>query len=436
MNAMIVSLESFQKGEVPQEVIHFVSSCYLKGKEPFIVLDESSKIKTNNPCKETKKSKRTQAILQLNKLKADRCILTGTFMSKTPVNAYDQMNFLCPNFFSESMFAFAERYMIRRSLQSVRGARVIISPKDYSDIYKRLHKGDGSKEAYSSSVAGIYSYYGIGRDDCDWIYNHPEYTPFKNIDELWRRIGDVCLHPRKEDILKGVPKTYKTYNLELTAEQKKLYMSLQNIHCTDHITVDNGLKLYLRFQDVCNGYEPVEHIEYNENTDEEEHDVELVPLKVNPKLDLLEELVEEIGEEQVVIWCSRTKLLYDAKERLDKLGYTCGVYDGKNKNREKDYDDFRYNKKQILFLNQSSGAYGLDRLKDCNYAIYLCNDYSVEKREQSEDRIHRGIVKEFKYIIDLTFNGTCEDRVVEALKQGKELLSTGITDASLFNLEV
>lgn len=212
-------------------------------------------------------------------------------------------------------------------------------------------------------------------------------------------------------------------------------MALQNLHCTDHITVDNGLKLYLRFQDICNGYEPVEHIEYNENTDEEERDVELVPLKENPKLDLLEELVEEIGSEQIVIWCSRTKLLYDAKERLEKAGCVCGVYDGKNKNREKDYDNFRDGKLQILFLNQGSGAYGLDRLKKCNYAIYLCNDFSVEKREQSEDRIHRGIVTEFKYIIDLTFKGTCEDRVVEALKLGKELLSTGITDTSLFTLE-
>lgn len=436
MKALVVSLESFQKGEVPPEVVHFISSCYKKGKEPFIVLDESSKIKTNQPCKDSKKSKRTQAILQLGKLKADRCILTGTFMSKTPVNAYDQMNFLCPNFFPESIFAFAEHYTIRRSLPSVRGARVVISPKDYFDIRKRLLKYEDEPCAMAGSIDRVKSFYGISEEDCHWIVNNESYTPFKNIDELWRRIGDVCLHPKKEVILKGVPKTYKTYNLELTPEQRKLYLSLQNLHCTDRITVDNSLKLYLRFQDICNGYEPVELIEYNENADEEERDVELVPLKENPKLDLLDELIEELGSEQVVIWCSRTKLLYDAKERLEAKDISCGVYDGKNKNRQKDYDDFSSGKIQVLFLNQGSGAYGLDDLKKCNYAIYLCNDYSVEKREQSEDRIHRGIVEEFKYIIDLTFKGTCEDRVAEALKQGHELLSTGITDASIFNLEV
>jgi SNF2 family DNA or RNA helicase len=130
-------------------------------------------------------------------------------------------------------------------------------------------------------------------------------------------------------------------------------------------------------------------------------------------------------------------IIHDAKERLVNAGYTCGVYDGKVKreDREKDYTAFENKEIQILFVNQASGAYGLDGLKKANYAIYLCNSYSVEQREQSEDRIYRGLVSTNKYIIDLTCQGTCEDRVTEALKQGKQLLDTGMTDASLFILE-
>ena len=81
MRCLIVSLESFQKGEVPEEVKEYIARC---GGDPFIILDESSKIKTNEPCKDSKKSKRTQAILSLNKT-GERCILTGTFMSKSPL---------------------------------------------------------------------------------------------------------------------------------------------------------------------------------------------------------------------------------------------------------------------------------------------------------------------------------------------------------------
>ena len=152
---------------------------------------------------------------------------------------------------------------------------------------------------------------------------------------------------------------------------------------------------------------------------------------------MLEEIVDDIGNEQILVWCSRTKLLNDAKARLEEKGYTCGIYNGQvsKEDRERDYNLFAEKKIQILFLNQASGAYGLDGLKECNYSIYLCNSYSVEEREQSEDRIYRGEVKNNKYIIDITCEGTCENRVTEALKQGKQLLDTGTTDTSLFMLE-
>ena len=430
MKALIVSLESFQKGDIPEEVKKYILSHH---GNIFTILDESSKIKTNNPCKDSKKSKRTQAILRLNRI-GERCILTGTFMSKTPVNAYDQMNFLCPDFFSESMYAFAEHYEIRRNLPSVRGARITIPPKDYEVIRRKLMKVKDNASLLNGTMDAIHSFYGISKDDCYAIMQNEVYTPFKNIDELWNRIGDNCIHLNKEDILEVPPKIYIVKNVELTKEQKKLYLQLQNQHCTDRITVDNGLKLYLRFQDICNGYEPVETDELNENG---QNKVELVELKENPKLDMLEEVIDEIGNEQVVVWCSRTRLLQDARKRLEKLGYTCGTYDGKvtKEERERDYENFKNKKIQILFCNQASASYGLDGLKEADYSVYLCSSYSVEQRLQSEDRIHRGMVNRNKYIIDLTCQHTVEDRVVQALKEGKELLSTGMTDASLFMLE-
>ena len=55
MKALIISLESFSKGEVPDEVKKYILAHH---GDIFTILDESSKIKTNNPCKESKKSKR------------------------------------------------------------------------------------------------------------------------------------------------------------------------------------------------------------------------------------------------------------------------------------------------------------------------------------------------------------------------------------------
>ena len=430
MKALIVSLESFQKGEIPEEVRKYILA---NNGNIFTILDESSKIKTNNPCKESKKSKRTQAILKLNKI-GQRCILTGTFMSKSPVNAYDQMNFLCPGFFSESMYAFAEHYEIRRALPSVRGARITITQKDYETIRKRLVRYKDNPSALSGAMDSIHSFYGISKEDCIHILKNPEYSPHKNMEELWQRIGDTCMKVDRKTSTDLPPKVYKTYDITLTKEQMKLYLQLQNQYCTDNIVVDNGLKLYLRFQDVCNGYEPIDHGDTIDENGKVRHNIELKPLADNPKLDMLEEVIDDIGDKQVVVWCSRTKLLYDAEAHMKELGYTTAIYDGKidKKLREEGYQSFSEGKTQLIFVNQASGAYGLDGLKEADYAVYLCNSYSVEQRAQSENRIYRGEITRSKYIIDLTCKGTCEDRVTEALKQGKELLDMGTTDVELF----
>lgn len=429
MKALIISLESFQKGEVPEEVIQFIQT---QEKEPFIILDESSKIKTNQPCKESKKSKRTQAIHKLNKI-GHRCIMTGTFMSKTPVNAYDQMNFLKDKFFPESMYAFAERYEVRRNLPTRRGARILLQEKDYFMIRNKLLKAKDNPAMLSGCMRGIMSFYGIDIDSCEHILANAEYTPFKHLDELWQRIGEHCFKIDRSQVFDLPVKVRKTFNVELTQEQKKLYVELQKLNCTDKITVENSLELYIRFQDICNGYEPIE----TDKSTPLKKDVELLPLKENPKLDMLEEIIEEIGDNQIVVWCSRTKLLYDAERRIREKGYTTGIYNGDidKKLREQYYQDFAKGKIQILFMNQASGAFGLDRLKEADYAVYLSNTYSVEEREQSEFRTDRGANTRTKYIYDIVCKGTVEDRVVKALQQGKELLSKGTTNSEIFKLE-
>ena len=430
MKALIVSLESFQKDEIPEEVRKYILA---NNGNIFTILDESSKIKTNNPCKESKKSKRTQAILKLNKI-GQRCILTGTFMSKSPVNAYDQMNFLCSGFFSESMYAFAEHYEIRRSLPSVRGARITITQKDYETIRKRLVRYKDNPSALSGAMDSIHSFYGISKEDCIHILKNPEYSPYKNMEELWQRIGDTCLKVDRKTSTDLPPKVYKTYDITLTKEQMKLYLQLQNQYCTDNIVVDNGLKLYLRFQDVCNGYEPIDHGDTIDENGKVRHNIELKPLADNPKLNMLEEVIDDIGDKQVVVWCSRTKLLYDAEAHMRELGYTTAIYDGKidKKLREEGYQSFSEGKTQLIFVNQASGAYGLDGLKEADYAVYLCNSYSVEQRAQSENRIYRGEITRSKYIIDITCKGTCEEKITTCLKLGKELISTGVTDTEIF----
>ena len=76
---------------------------------------------------------------------------------------------------------------------------------------------------------------------------------------------------------------------------------------------------------------------------------------------------------------------------------------------------------------QHSGGIGLTYTA-ASYAIYFSNDYSLEARKQSEDRIHRIGQKHKCTYIDLVAEDTLDEKVLAALKQ-KELLAHEIIDA-------
>lgn len=436
---LIVSLEMFQKGQVPEIVKKYLDSCE---KEPLIILDESSKIKTNTPVKDdTCKSQRTQSILKLNNI-GERCILTGTFMSTSPMNAYDQVKFLQDDFFTEGMYEFSEKYEIKMNMHLKRKTvRALITPEVYRRVRNKLVacKNDVTKLAGAMDYA--YRSYGISKDSCVAIIKSPEFTTRKNIDKLWKRLEGLIYRFTKDQVADLPPKVYSEIKIQLSEEQKKLYLQLQNLHCTDNVVVgNNALTLYHRFQDICNGFEPVEEpIEVTEVEEDKEvpKNIVLKKLKENPKLNALLEVIEQLGNEQAIIWCSRSSLLYEIFNTLQTKGYKVGVYDGKvnKKQRDEYYNGFKNKTVQFLIANQASASYGLDGLKDANYAVYVCNSYSSELRAQSEDRIYRGEIKNSKFIIDITMEGTCEQKVMHALKEGKELINSGAVDTTLFMYE-
>lgn len=436
---LIVSLEMFQKGQVPEIVKKYLDSCE---KEPLIILDESSRIKTNTPVKDdTCKSQRTQSILKLNNI-GERCILTGTFMSTSPMNAYDQVKFLQDDFFTEGMYEFSEKYEIKMNMHLKRKTvRALITPEVYRRVRNKLVacKNDVTKLAGAMDYA--YRNYGISKDSCVAIIKSPEFTTRKNIDKLWKHLDGLIYRFTKDQVVDLPPKVYSEIKIQLSEEQKKLYLQLQNLHCTDNVVVgNNALTLYHRFQDICNGFEPVEEpIEVTEVEEDKEvsKNIVLKKLKENPKLNALLEVIEQLGNEQAVIWCSRSSLLYEIFNTLQTKGYKVGVYDGKvnRKQRDEYYNGFKNKTVQFLIANQASASYGLDGLKDANYAVYVCNSYSSELRAQSEDRIYRGEIKNSKFIIDITMEGTCEQKVMHALKEGKELINSGAVDTTLFMYE-
>jgi len=98
------------------------------------------------------------------------------------------------------------------------------------------------------------------------------------------------------------------------------------------------------------------------------------------KLNELKNLLDEIGNNQVIIWYN---FIAEANMISSSLK-DCIVYDGNSQVIK----DFKNGKFKCLLLNVKSAAYGLT-FNNCSYNIYYSLDYSYESHEQSKNRIYR-----------------------------------------------
>jgi hypothetical protein len=389
-----------------------------------VLVHNCSKIKTNTPMKETDKSSRTRTIKLLNKF-GHRCIMTGTLMSKSPLNVVDQYNFLREGYFPESMWELAERYCIMETIRVGRGRRVLISQKDYAAIRARLKNAfiRGGEAQLEAAKGSIFKQFAIDYAKQEHIIRHRKYTPFINEKELLRRIAPDTLFVRREDVFdiqfdKFVKEPIMR-PVKLSKDAKRIANELIERGFTDRLVLGKApaLELLTRLQDICNGFEPVK---------DDEGNVSYRPLLENPKLDELINLLEEIDvrNNQIVVWASRRNLLDLCADRFEKEGYTFARYDGSASDTEKENAEQAFIKREaaIFLANQSSGAFGLNCLAQCSYAVYMCVDGSVERYHQSQHRILRGQLTAPKFSYAVYAEGAVEERQWTALKVGQELI--------------
>lgn len=423
----VINIEAFQKGGVPE----CLKEVILSSECPLIVLDESSKIKTSIPCREYKKSLRTQAVKSLS-LVGERAILTGTLMSKSPCDAYDQLEFLRKGFWGMTFAEFADRYTMRVNLPVGRGRKAVISAEQWGQFHRTLARAHSAgREAYTAKARSLMKFWGLDAEDVTAIYRSETYSPYKNIDELWSKIKKLCMVVRKKDVTDLPEISYVTVRVKLSDKMKRLYSSLLETGFAGKAYAGSSIAMYHLLQDLCNGYIP-------DNTSVEgETSLERVSCD---KIDALKDVLESIGlsEHQVIIWANRTLFLHDIAEAVEKtFGIEVPVFDGSASEAERSRIKslFQSRKLRAVCINQQTGSYGLDELGGADYAVYMSSDYSVEKRVQSENRIDRYREdRNPKTIIDIECAGTIDEKVAENLKRGVELIGSASTDLDVFKL--
>jgi SNF2 family DNA or RNA helicase len=146
----------------------------------------------------------------------------------------------------------------------------------------------------------------------------------------------------------------------------------------------------------------------------------------NPRLDAVLELLEEAGDQKVIIWANfvhSIKLLKNGIGKefgAEKVAYISGEVPALK--RQEIVEQFQDPESPLKYLvmQTRTGGYGLT-LTAATLVIYHDNDWSLEVRLQSEDRAHRIGQKNNVTYIDLVAPDTVEEKITAALLQKQEL---------------
>jgi SNF2 family DNA or RNA helicase len=329
---------------------------FLRCHKTLMAVDESTTIK--NPT-----AKRTKAILALSKEAKYRRILTGSPVTKSPLDLYSQCAFL-----NEFLLGFSSFYTFRNR---------------YAQMIERNFGG--------RRVQIVASY--------------------RRLDELAETLKKFSYRILKEDCLDLPPKVYMRREIDLSDEQKKAYSTMKSAalaHLNGKIaTAPHVLTQLMRLHQITCG-----HFTADDGTIQE--------FKNNRMSELLN-LLDEI-EGKVIIWAN---YVYDIKQIVNTISDEYGEdsivqYYGaiESKKRQTNIEKFQDPKSKARFFvgNPQTGGYGIT-LTAASNVIYYSNGYDLEKRLQSEDRAHRiGQEKSVTYI-DLIARDTVDEKIVKALRK-------------------
>lgn len=234
-----------------------------------------------------------------------------------------------------------------------------------------------------------------------------------NTDYLSEKIAPYTYQIRKQEALGDLPKkTYAIKYYELGAKQEKIYgqTKVAFTEIVEDWKPETVYKMFTALQHVTSGREvtspPTRRMEtrpiYNDIED-------------NPRIEALADVLREIGDEKVIIFCKYIAEANEIETLCRRMGIKATEFTGRCqiKKRLENLDSFRGDA-QVLVANKSCGAYGLN-LQFCRNIVFYDNDFDYATRAQAEDRVHRfGQTREVR-IYDICADDTIDSFILDNL---------------------
>ena len=351
LHVLIMNVEAFST----KKGLEFAAR-FLRCHSTLFAVDESTTIK--NPA-----AKRTRNICSLAPFAKYKRILTGSPVTKSPLDLYKQCDFLAPELLGHSSYySFRTRYAVMKTANF--GGR---------------------------SVQII--------------------TGYRHLEELSDKLKPFSYRVLKDECLDLPAKTFMKRMVQLSPDQLKVYKQMKHLALAQMdgkmMTTATVMTQLMRLQQINCG-----HFTADDGT--------IKPIKNNRTVELLDTLKEIHGK--VVIWAHYQ---YDVETIVEHLKEEYGdnsfvTYYGKTpmSERQDNIQKFQDPDSPVRFLvgTTQTGGYGIT-LTAASTMIYYSNGYDLEKRQQSEARIDRIGQKFPMTYIDLMVEDTVDERIVKALRK-------------------
>ena len=350
LHILIMNVEAFSTTKGRDFAMKFLNS-----HRALMAIDESTTIKTPT-------AKRTKNILSLTPLTKYRRIMTGSPVTKNPLDLFSQCYFLDPFHLNhESYYSFRMRYAIMKTA-NIAGRKIQL-------------------------VSG-----------------------FRNLGELSNKLKPFSYRVLKEDCLDLPDKIFMKRNIKLSPDQLKVYDQMKKealaILNGKKVTTVNALTQLMRLQQITCG-----HFTSDDGMTQ--------PIKNNRITELMDVLEETEGK--AIIWAHYQYDITAIIKEVIKVHGPGSVVDyyglTPQDQRQGNIKKFQSDPKcRFIVGTPATGGYGIT-LTAANTVIYYSNGYDLEKRLQSEDRAHRiGQQKSVTYV-DLICDDTVDEKIVKSLRK-------------------
>lgn len=302
------------------------------------------------------------------------------------------------SFKSNQSQRFKKLKLVRPFIKRIIGLTGTPAPNGYEDLWSQVYLLDRGARLGKTITEYRRNYF--------YTFTRPGYNEYKlrpgAKEEIDQKISDICISMKARDYLSQEEPLYIDRTVKLSDKEYKLYKTMERDAVLefgedDYISALNAATVTNKLLQLANGAIYDEAQNYRVIHDK--------------KLEALEELIEEAGEEPVFVFYS---FVSDKERILQKFK------DARVLETEKDIKDWNAGKIKLMIAHPASAGHGLNLQDGGSIIIWFGLPWSLELYLQANARLWRQGQKQTVRIYHLLTEGTMDNRVLQVLK-GKNI---------------